>query len=406
MLTYAVYIRRSMRKEGDADISDEAQETAARARVPDGTTVRAYRDSGGHNSGFTTDRPDYQRMLTDLRRGELAGIAVASVSAALESGFHHVAHPFRLLGRIRQPRRLVAVPDEAEVVRRVFRDLATLPLSGVADGLNREGIRHRTGNPWTSSTVKDLWRRREVYRGNVVKKRGADTRPGTHEAILDEETYRVAVAGVERRKRRKTRSPGGRKREYLLRGLVYCSCGARMRGQARVSRGRDWRYYSCPVAEERSAVFGPDGRPIICPARSVRAEEAERAVLAAVERLSLPDEAIREAREELRRRLRAPASSLADKERSRLRQRIENLRKQHEWGDLSDAEYRSARNEAEGQLAGLPDHDKLVMFDRKREVLLSMAENIKRATPAQLQELTVELVERVETADRHVTRVV
>ena len=179
-----------------------------------------------------------------------------------------------------------------------------------------------------------------------------------------------------------------------------------MRGQARVSRGRDWRYYTCPVSEERSAIFGPDGMPIICPARSVKAEEAEGAVLAAVERMSLPDEAIRAAREELRRRLRAPASSVADKERARLRQRIENLRKQHEWGDISDGEYRAARNEAEGQLAGLPDHDKLVMFDRKREVLLSMAENIKRATPAQLQELVVELVEHVETADRQVTRVV
>ena len=46
------------------------------------------------------------------------------------------------------------------------------------------------------------------------------------------------------------------------------------------------------------------------------------------------------------------------------------------------------------------------MFDRKREILLSMAENVERATPAQLQELVLELVERVETAGRAVTRVV
>ncbi len=73
--TYAVYIRRSQKKEGDADISDEAQESAARRRIPDGAAVRVYRDSGGHNSGFSTDRRDYQRMLSDMRRGELTGIA-------------------------------------------------------------------------------------------------------------------------------------------------------------------------------------------------------------------------------------------------------------------------------------------------------------------------------------------
>ena len=214
------------------------------------------------------------------------------------------------LGRIIQPRRLLVVTDEAEVVRRVFRELATMPLSEIADRLNREGIRHRSGNPWTTSTVKDLWRRREGYRGNVVEERGADIRPGTHEAILDEETLAAAVIGVERRKRRKGKAAGRPKRDYLLRGLVRCSCGARMRGQARVSRGRDWRYYVCPVAEERTSIFDDDGRPIICPEKSLKAEEAEALVLAAVSRLALPDESIREAREELRRRLRVPATSV------------------------------------------------------------------------------------------------
>ena len=98
--------------------------------------------------------------------------------------------------------------------------------------------------------------------------------------------------------------------------------------------------------------------------------------------------------------------SLSTRERARLEQRIENLRKQHEWGDITDAVYRAGRAETEAQLAGLPTNDKLIMFDRKREVLLSMAENIERATPAQLQALVLELVERVETAHRAVTRVV
>ena len=71
----------------------------------------------------------------------------------------------------------------------------------------------------------------------------------------------------------------------------------------------------------------------------------------------------------------------------------ENLRKQHEWGDITDTEYRAGRADAEAQLAGLPDNDKLVSFDRQREILLSMAENIERATPQQLQDLVAKLVE-------------
>ncbi len=54
----------------------------------------------------------------------------------------------------------------------------------------------------------------------------------------------------------------------------------------------------------------------------------------------------------------------------------------------------------------MPDNDKLVMFDCKREILLSVAENIEHATPAQLEELVAQLVERVETADRRITRIV
>ena len=53
----------------------------------------------------------------------------------------------------------------------------------------------------------------------------------------------------------------------------------------------------------------------------------------------------------------------------------------------------------------MPDNDKLVMFDRKREILLPMAENIERASAAQLEELVAQLVERVETVDRRVSRV-
>ncbi len=48
----------------------------------------------------------------------------------------------------------------------------------------------------------------------------------------------------------------------------------------------------------------------------------------------------------------------------------------------------------------------MVLFDRQREILLSMAENIARASREQVQELLPKLVERIETANRVVTRIV
>jgi hypothetical protein len=35
-------------------------------------------------------------------------------------------------------------------------------------------VRHRTDHPWTRTTVKNLWRRRDVYRGLVVKTRSVE----------------------------------------------------------------------------------------------------------------------------------------------------------------------------------------------------------------------------------------
>ena len=53
-------------------------------------------------------------------------------------------------------------------------------------------------------------------------------------------------------------------------------------------------------------------------------------------------------------------------------------------------------------LAELPDPDKLVAFDRNRNVMVTMAENVEKATRPQLQELVQLLVERVQAKDRSV----
>jgi hypothetical protein len=127
-------------------------------------------------------------------------------------------------------------------------------------------------------------------------------------------TEGLAPQGVLRDRDQRIDDPLAR---YAARSACISGVAQGLPGQARTSRGHDWRHYTCPVSEERTSIFRPDGQQIICPAKSVAAERAEAAVLSAVGRLSPPEEAIREARQELRRRLREPVSSVADRERSR-----------------------------------------------------------------------------------------
>ena len=241
-----------------------------------------------------------------------------------------------------------------------------------------------------------------MYRGNVTARRGVEVLPGRHPAILTDEEYADAVAGVESRKRHIGAKPTFARRTYALRGLIHCSCGARMRGDTRISRGKGWSYYACPVADGRHQME-VDGQPVECHARRVPAREAEREVVAGLMTAVLPPDAIEAVAAELRRRLASPTPGTSDRERQRLRTRMEQLRKQNEWGDLSDTEYRRLRSEVEADLLAIPgEGEKVVLFDRHRLVVQSLGDELATATPEAIQSIVALLVERVETRDRQV----
>ena len=188
--------------------------------------------------------------------------------------------------------------------------------------------------------------------------------------------------------RRRRRTAGGvptssGRRPGALAGLLHCGgCGKRLHGQAANSRGKEWRYYRCRG----------------CSAPAVVADEVEAELCRRISRAVLPADIIELAREELRKRLALPRDD--GKLRRRLEQRRERLSQLFAWGDLTEAEYRRQKTEVERDLTMLPDDDKLVLFDRHRRLMVSMAENVAAATPEQLRELILMLVERAETRDR------
>jgi DNA invertase Pin-like site-specific DNA recombinase len=345
---------------------------------------------------------DSQRMQDMMRR-------------TFEAGGHRGNDPFGYAtarnekGEVVHPRALVIDESEAAIVRRAFALLVREPFSSVAAILNREGAQHRGDGPWTSSRVKDLCRRRQVYLGNVQRGRdgGAEVRPGNHDAILTEEEFSAAVVGVESRKRHTGKRPATSKEVYVLRGLVYCSCGTRMQGDARRSRGQMWRYYLCPLSERKRAVRNEDGSLRVCAERRVPAEEAERVVIAKLREHQFTDEEVMIGRARLAELVAADTPGTADKERERLERALKRLGDRYTWGDLEEADYRRQVGEIRNQLAALPAPDrKMADYDKRLAEFRAFSEIVPTASRDELQELVPQVVARVETASRAVVRVI
>jgi DNA invertase Pin-like site-specific DNA recombinase len=457
---YLIYVRRSYKEATAADVSDELQESACRALLPAGASVRVISDSGGHHSGSTAARDGYQALLRAVAAGEAAAIVVYDLSRLarnvrlmldlrhelerlqvpllvanmpgarfdgaagrymfgqfclanqfqrdldsermtrmqrqlFEDGRHRGHDPFgyRSLrdpaGNLVHPRELVIEPREAAIVRRIWAELVEHSLIDVAERLNQDGIPARTGGIWTRDAVKDIFRRGRMYLGFVVEKRGRDERPGRHEPILTEAEYGRTVAAIASRRRLGNKPAPFR--HYVLRSLLFCACGTRMRGEAHLQRGTERRYYRCPT--------------LGCRARRSPAELVEGAVLAAIAEAVLPGSVIDAARIELRRRLETPAVAAAGRQRPRLLNRLEQLKKQHGWGDLTDTEYQAQRDAVRAALAALPDDDRIRSFDAYRARLLALPEAIAVASPARQEELCRILVERVVVRDREITAI-
>lgn len=285
-------------------------------------------------------------------------------------------------GEIIHPRTLEIVEQEAEVVRRVWRDLPSRSTQQIADALQREGVQRRVDRPWTRDAVKDIVRRGRFYLGFVVYKRSAEELPGTHEPIIDEATWaagRIAADDRGSAVAQHTRAH----RTYLLTGLIICACGKPLHGQTRTSRGKQWVYYLCRACD----------RP------SIRAEVADAAIRAELRNVIMPDWKIAETRDELRRRLALPSQGESDEARSRLERRSENLVRMFEWGDIAEATYRTRMAENRVELARLPAPTDVLAFDAVAHVVASLRDTIDIATEEQLKALLHLLVERIEVAE-------
>lgn len=141
--------------------------------------------------------------------------------------------------------RFEIVPGEAETVQMIFDwYLEGLGATAIQKRLNSMGIKTRLGNTWSRSPILKLLRnyaytgnllQQRTYRENHITKKcivNQGEKPiylaeGTHEAIIDMDTFNRVQAEIDRRAE-KYKSPDGKKstETYPFTSMVKCSqCG-------------------------------------------------------------------------------------------------------------------------------------------------------------------------------------
>ncbi|MHB8376001.1 MAG: recombinase family protein [Dehalococcoidia bacterium] len=155
-------------------------------------------------------------------------------------------------------RRLELIPEEAVVVRYIFRLYLheQMGIRLIARRLNEEGLKTRRGGNWSMVSIRDILRNR-AYLGTYA--RFGVRVPGSHPPLVSADDFRLVQDGLTAR--RTSYAPRVTSR-FLLSALAECGyCGNRLIG---VSRRQSWkrrdgkvmsnayRYYQCESRTNQS----------------------------------------------------------------------------------------------------------------------------------------------------------
>ena len=331
--------------------------------------------------------------------------------------------------------KIVIDEEVAPVVRRIF----ALALSGmscrnIATRLNQEGVPTpatyanlpvaRPGpytGLWSSERISEMLQN-ETYIGNMVQGRSVKISyqskkclrqdpanwvvvEGTHEPLVDGETFRKVQLLVGSRKHTRSRTY-----DFLLKGLIFChECGYPLAVLNRKNaRGEDVLYFVCRTYQR----FTKAG---VCTCHSIKEKTVTDAVVAKVREVCQaclkPDELLPMAREAVEN---AGKGSGLKMELQDLQSRIDSLTAKLDRmytdrlnGLLPEADFQRIFSRIKGEREQLEEKRKALAFqqkspvpseDRARELVQRFIE-----TAGESRELLVSLIERVElTEDKEV----
>ena len=331
--------------------------------------------------------------------------------------------------------KIVIDEEVAPVVRRIF----ALALSGmscrnIATLLNQEGVPTpatyanlpvaRPGpytGLWSSERISDMLQN-ETYIGNMVQGRSVKISykskkclkqdpanwvvvEGTHEPLVDAETFRKVRLLVNSRKHTRSRTY-----DFLLKGLIFChECGYPLAVLNRKNaRGEDVLYFVCRTYQR----FTKAG---VCTCHSIKEKTVTDAVIAKVREVCQaylnPDELLLMAWEAVEN---AGKQSSLETELQALQSKIDSLTANLDRmytdrlnGLLPEADFQRIFGRIKGEREQLEEKRQALEFQRKSPVRSEdrARELVQRfiETAGESRELLVSLIERVElTEDKEV----
>ena len=176
-------------------------------------------------------------------------------------------------------------PAEAAAVKLAFESYATgnYSFQEVADRLNQNGFRTRTGRRFSKDTIDDMLQNR-FYLGKIVygpagKHEQPEIFDGQHPAIITDDVFNAVVAARKRR-RGHIRSYQNKMETYLLNAISACSvCGRSLRAQ----KTKTGRYYR-EMSGARGFVDCPNAQ------KGVNAQTVEAQIEAIMRHMTLPED--------------------------------------------------------------------------------------------------------------------
>lgn len=194
------------------------------------------------------------------------------------------------LGYKVQDGRLAICEEEAAIVRRIFSEYAGgKSYREIIDGLNKDGLKTKYGNPFGSNSLHDLLHN-EKYIGTLVYgaapyredgTRNTHSKDGTDvirienaiPAIIDKQTFETVQSRMALNKRLQGGRPS-KNRDYLLRSKVFCA-DCKMAMTISTSKG-NYYYYRC---SGKKRTHSCESTPISVDYLEKRVAEAVKSVL-------------------------------------------------------------------------------------------------------------------------------
>lgn len=279
---------------------------------------------------FDTSMPTGEAMIqlimvfAQLERKMTAERTYSIMRDRVERGLWNGGHLLGYRSKAGEPGLLEIDEEGAAIVRKIFDSYEELGSSGaVTRMLSDQGIRYpsyatrsgkqRGGNLFAKQKVTGILGN-PVYIGQM--RWGDAVHDGNHPPIIAKEQFdrvQLQLAEVARRRTGLKARPKGR--QYLLTGIIRCSCGARMVGYSTPGRSRIHYYYACTRQNHEGGRYS-------CNAPRIPAEAIEEAILGRIRHISRSVEA--------RERIVERALACMDSESEKLRQDEDVLRRQQQ----------------------------------------------------------------------------